>query len=246
VTFSKVFVVFFIIAALASIVSYAPHYLAHSDQPNKSDAIVLMVGPDYEAREKEAHDLIEESFADYLLIPAHGTILKATDDRGQRLENGMAECGNAEMPGSWNAGMTVNGRAGMESKIDRPGEEERGGEKIRKLEPVELKRLRRGKPEGYCNLYENTHLEVLWASQMMDAYGLTSSIFVSSPAHMRRIKIIADRVFDENPYRLAFVHTKYEKPWGYLWWTDRDGLKQVMSEYVKIVWFLMYAPFVER
>jgi len=178
------------------LVFYAPHYLAYSDDAERCDAVILFLGPDYEARKKEAHRLIQEGFADYLMIPAH-------------------------------------------SKVLTPGKDE-------KLEILKQKAVTAKRPSRCRNLYEDTHLEALYAKDMMDRYKLTSAIFVSSPVHMRRIKIIADRVFDRKAYRLSFVPTRYEKPWGYLWWTDRDGSKQVISEYVKIAWFLIYVPFVER
>jgi uncharacterized SAM-binding protein YcdF (DUF218 family) len=40
--------------------------------------------------------------------------------------------------------------------------------------------------------FENTHIEVLEAKRLMKRYGLSSAIFVSSPYHMRRIKIITE------------------------------------------------------
>ena len=196
--FSKFFVFFLITSTVISLALYAPRFLAFSSHTTKSDAVVLLIGPDYEARKKEGHRQITEGSADHLLIPAHGTILKGGRDRVLRALNHKTS--------------------------------------FKKTTPA------------YSYLYENTHLEILWTKDMMDGYGLTSAIFVSSPAHMRRIKIIADRVFDPKAYGLSFVPTRHEKPWGYLWWTDIDRLKQVISEYVKIAWFLLYShiPFLAR
>jgi len=48
----------------------------------------------------------------------------------------------------------------------------------------------------------------------MESLGLTSGIFVSSPYHMRRIKVIAERVYRDAAgaptYRLYFVPSRYE------------------------------------
>ncbi len=46
-------------------------YLNFSEAPEKSDAIVLFVGPDQEQRLKEAHQLMYEGYADTLIIPAY-------------------------------------------------------------------------------------------------------------------------------------------------------------------------------
>lgn len=55
--------------------AYALAYLAYTDKPIKSDAIVLFVGPDYEARLKEAHKLIEEGYANTIIIPVQNNSL---------------------------------------------------------------------------------------------------------------------------------------------------------------------------
>jgi hypothetical protein len=90
---------------------------------------------------------------------------------------------------------------------------------------------------------ERTHIEVLQAHALMELIGATSADFVSSPYHMRRIKIMAGRVFDAANYQIAFVPTAYEPrhvPW-FLAWGD---VKWVFSEWGKIVWFFLYSPFV--
>jgi len=48
--------------------------------PIKSEAIVLLIGPNIETREKEAYRLISEGYSDYLIIPAYGKILRASDN----------------------------------------------------------------------------------------------------------------------------------------------------------------------
>ena len=90
---------------------------------------------------------------------------------------------------------------------------------------------------------ERTHIEVLQAQALMALIGATSANFVSSPYHMRRIKIMAGRVFDADKYQIAFVPTACEArhvPW-FLAWKD---VKWVFSEWGKIVWFFLYSPFV--
>ena len=81
------------------------------------------------------------------------------------------------------------------------------------------------------------------AEALMALIGATSANFVSSPYHMRRIKIMAGRVFDADKYQIAFVPTAYEPrhlPW-FLAWKD---VKWVFSEWGRIVWYFLYSPFV--
>jgi uncharacterized SAM-binding protein YcdF (DUF218 family) len=93
------------------------------------------------------------------------------------------------------------------------------------------------KPKPY---FENTHVEVLEAKRMMENHGLKSAIFVSSPDHMRRIKIITERIFYEEPVRIVFVPIRVEPAHQDLTLSD---YKRMGKEYVKIIWFLMYYPF---
>ena len=80
---------------------------------------------------------------------------------------------------------------------------------------------------------------------MMDELGFKSANFVSSPYHMRRVKLIADRVFAGGNYNLSFVPSRYEETHKNLWWLNKYDLKWVLSEYSKIIWFLLYEPFCE-
>ncbi len=74
----------------------------------------------------------------------------------------------------------------------------------------------------------------------MDGKGLTSAIFVSSPYHMRRIKLIANRVFIGTGYRMVFIPTRFEKRTEGLWFLHQSDIRKVASEYGKIVWFFLY------
>jgi hypothetical protein len=90
---------------------------------------------------------------------------------------------------------------------------------------------------------ENTHLEIIAAKSMMDSSNFTSAIFVSSPYHLRRIKIIADKVFTGKPYQLSFVPSYRLDEDERLWWVNKNAVAMVVSEYLKIAWFLLYEPF---
>lgn len=55
---------------------YAPNFLVKSDNPEKSDAIVLFIGPDFVPRKQEALRLLRDGYARYLIIPEYGAFLE--------------------------------------------------------------------------------------------------------------------------------------------------------------------------
>jgi len=59
---------------------------------------------------------------------------------------------------------------------------------------------------------------------------------------MRRISIIAGKVFGGHGHRLAFVPSRYEQ-YGGQWFLNKRDLKFVFSEYSKIAWFMLYGHF---
>jgi uncharacterized SAM-binding protein YcdF (DUF218 family) len=79
---------------------------------------------------------------------------------------------------------------------------------------------------------------MLLAKKAMVANGFRKAIFVSAPYHMRRIKIMAGRVFDST-YEIRIVPSRFEKSVG----TPLPSLKDmqhVVMELPKMVWFLSY------
>jgi uncharacterized SAM-binding protein YcdF (DUF218 family) len=100
----------------------------------------------------------------------------------------------------------------------------------------------------YPHFYENTHIEVLEAKRIMDYSGFKKANFVSSPPHMRRIKMITDHVFQQknsapDAYQINFVPMRAEpslpkaSPW------DLKNIGNVVYEYIKIAWFYLYYLF---
>ncbi len=95
----------------------------------------------------------------------------------------------------------------------------------------------------YKKYYEDTHIEALEAKRIMDESGFRSAILVSSPYHMRRIRMIADTVFKGGKYNLNCIPTIFEKPFDAGDWRVRSRRGIMVSEYVKIGWFLLYRVF---
>lgn len=92
--------------------------------------------------------------------------------------------------------------------------------------------------------HENTHIELILAKEYMMAYGFTSAIVVSSPYHMRRVKLLTGYVFPAGEYTITCVPDRRESI-AEPWWSTRQGFAWVTKEYVKIAWFLVYYRFSE-
>lgn len=95
----------------------------------------------------------------------------------------------------------------------------------------------------YKNYYEDTHIEVLEAKRIMDESGFHSAILVSSPYHMRRIRLIAGKVFGSGRYSFYCVPTSFERSFVAKDWFDERSRGILASEYVKIGWLMLYDIF---
>jgi hypothetical protein len=172
---------------------YAPGFLLYSTAYGKTDVIVLLLGPDFGARQKHAQDLMKKGFADYLIIPAY--------QKTYYMDQGSMKL---------HSGITGKERKNNKKNMTAPW------------------------------YFEDTHVELEDAKRTMERYGKASAIFVSSPYHMRRIRIIVKKEFAaQHPY--YFAPTPYEAaPRHFLELKPADWRK-VYREYLKITWFMIYS-----
>jgi hypothetical protein len=184
---------------LAGVVLCSPRFLIYSTDPKKADAIILLLGPDFKARKKEANELINKGMAHYLIIPAYHKTY-GIYDKGE-------------------------------------------GEYL--LPKLNSNRFDKNNVSSYPSFYEDTHIEIIKAQKIMSGYGLKSAIFVSSPHHMRRIKLIVGKVFKSDDYNFYFVPTRYENIPVNFWELSLSDWKKIRREYSKIIWFLIYYPWLE-
>lgn len=181
---------------LAGVILYSPRFLLYSSEYKRANAVILILGPDFKARQKEAYKLINEGMADYLIIPAYHKVYRVYDKE-------------------------------MKKYLSRN---------------LYLYKSNQKNVTAPPEFYEDTHLEIVEAKKIMSDYKLDSAIFVSSPYHMRRIKLIAMKVFDKNKKVFYFVPTHYEKaPADFRELSSADW-KKVRREYGKILWFFIYFP----
>lgn len=92
-------------------------------------------------------------------------------------------------------------------------------------------------PHDTDNIFEDTHLELVHAKTLMDRFGFKSAMLVSSPYHMRRIRLIARFVFDRQPYKLYYVPSNHEKLHKYSWMLHDYDRQWVFQECGKIGYF---------
>jgi len=188
------------VVVISSIVS-APRFLLYSlaaAQSDKADAIVLLLGENFNARKKEVDLLSSKGLADYVIIPAYYKMHEVTDK-------------------------------GLIDKFISPSAVNK------EIESSKILSL----------IYENTHLELLEAKNAMSQYNINSVVFVSSPYHMRRIKIIASEVFGKKTANFYYMPTRFEKAPADFWELSRKNWKNVGAEYLKIIWFFIYAKFIK-
>jgi len=89
---------------------------------------------------------------------------------------------------------------------------------------------------------ENTHIEALMAKRLMENLGLRSALFVSSPYHMRRIKMITGKVFQDQ-MTASYIPTRFEMFGKGFWLLNNSEREFVLMELAKIAWFVSYSPF---
>ena len=185
-----------IVLLISCAVVYAPNFLLYSSNYQKTDAIVLFLGPDFTARQKEAYKIINEGMADYLIIPAYHKAYRIFGE------------GNIKYLSS-----NLSSRSSAKKKA---------------------------LPASSPSFYEDTHIETIEAKKIMADFGLKSAIFVSSPYHMRRIKLIVTKVFAGEKGGFYFVPTSYERAPGSFRELSGADWKKVGLEYIKMLWFSIY------
>jgi uncharacterized SAM-binding protein YcdF (DUF218 family) len=194
-------------------IALSPRYLVYADLPAKCDIIVLFAGSDRDSRLREAQQLLQEGYSDYLFIPVTFSLYKAGPGRG---------------------GITaIRFSAAVKPGIHLPAPRS-------EQEMTHVYFRKNWAAYRLPRYYEATHVEMLMAKKAMDASGFRKAIFVSSPYHMRRIKIMAARVFDPS-YDVKLVPSRFEKKFEAPLPSQKD-VQHVMTEFPKMIWFLCYDP----
>lgn len=198
------------IIIIGLIVMLSPRYLLYSDTPRKSDIIILFPDPELNAIRRDARQLIENGYSKYICIPTSFSLYRVDQNK---------------------TGLTA-----VLNPAVKPGI----GLSLRRFEnDISMEHFLKIKQEcGFPRYFENTHVEMLLAKKVMDAYGFKSAIFVSSPYHMKRIKIMANRVFG-SAYDITLVPSRFEKKFE-IPMLSLKSLQHIFMEFPKVIWFLCY------
>jgi len=199
-----------IILLIGLILMLSSRYLLYSDAPRKSDVIILFPDLELNTMRGESRQLIENGYSRYLCIPTSFSLYRVDQNK--------------------------TGFTAVLNPAVTPGI----GLGLRRFEDdISMDYFLKMKKEcGVPRYFENTHAEMLLAKKIMDAYGFKSAIFVSSPFHMRRIKIMANRVFGST-YAIKLVPSRFEEKVETLM-PSLKSLQIVFTEFPKVVWFLCY------
>jgi hypothetical protein len=176
----------------------------------KADIIILFPVPELEAVNREAEQLIKDGYADYLCIPTSLSLYRVDDKR--------------------------NCLTSVQMQQARPGliaHHPRSRQDISLTYFQEIRRV-----YHFPRFFENTHVEMLLAKQVMDAYGFKRAVFVSSPYHMRRIQIIAGSVFGPS-YTITLVPSRFMRRYD-SFVPSLNDMQNVFMEIGKMSWFLCY------
>ena len=194
----------------------SPRYLTCSDTPGKSDIVVIFPVPELGAVYREGRQLIKDGFADYLCVPTSLSLSRVSRDRS-----------------GFDSVRFPNVKPGADAGRPQP----QGSISMPFFQAVR-------KEYRFPRYYENTHVEMLLAKRVMDAYGFRRALFVSSPYHMKRIKIMAAEVFG-SAYDIRMVPSRFPSGVGATWGVGTSlplltTLQYVVEEFPKMAWFLCY------
>ncbi|MEK5398932.1 YdcF family protein [Paenibacillus sp. FSL K6-2859] len=84
------------------------------------------------------------------------------------------------------------------------------------------------------NAAESTYQNAEFTLPIMKGHNFQSAIVVSSEFHMRRVKLLFDRVYKDSGIELTYVGSTS----GYnakRWWSDRKSGETTFNEYVKMI-----------
>ena len=76
------------VAVLTAMLCYAPRFLTYATNYAQVDAVIVLLGPDFSARQMHAKNLVDKRMANYLIIPAF--------DKTYRVEQGTMKILNGD------------------------------------------------------------------------------------------------------------------------------------------------------
>ncbi len=86
---------------------------------------------------------------------------------------------------------------------------------------------------------ESTYENALFSKEIMEQYGFKTALVVSSDYHMRRARMIFEKVFDET--KTTFTYCPVQEPnfSSSHWWVSERSIQFTLTEYGKTLAFLL-------
>lgn len=81
---------------------------------------------------------------------------------------------------------------------------------------------------------DSTYQNAIFTKDIMDVYGFKSAVIVSSDYHMRRVKLIFDRVYKDSGIAISYSSADDPLFVPNRWWANNKSIMYIITEYVKI------------
>lgn len=82
---------------------------------------------------------------------------------------------------------------------------------------------------------ESTYQNAIFTKDIMNRHGFKSAIIVSSDYHMRRVKLIFDRVYKDSGIVISYSSADDPLFEPNRWWANNKSIMYIINEYVKLV-----------
>lgn len=85
----------------------------------------------------------------------------------------------------------------------------------------------------------STYTNALFTKELIQKYNYKSAIIVTSKYHMRRARLVFNKIFKDTNETLFYCATNDSNFNPEKWWSNIKSIKQTISEYIKLVAYLL-------
>lgn len=86
----------------------------------------------------------------------------------------------------------------------------------------------------------STYTNAVYAKELINQNNFRSAIIVSSDFHMRRTKLIFDRIFKDTDIQLLYIPSNTNWFSKNRWWEEKFSRRIVINEWIRIVGYQFY------
>lgn len=89
------------------------------------------------------------------------------------------------------------------------------------------------------SLADSTYENALFTRELMEQYGFTSALVVSSNYHMQRVRFTYQRVFNDTGIKLTYSAAREPDYNPGRWWANNRSIMLTFNEYVKFIGYAL-------